>query len=124
MSAPVVTGAIALWMQANPNLSTADVREVLKNTSYKDGQVVTGDRTRWGYGKLDVNAGMRYVLHIEPKDGDINNDGDVSIADINVLIDILLGGLVDNETRRRADVNNDREVTIADINALIDIILN
>ena len=35
MSAPVVTGAIALWLQANPSLSTADVRDIIKNTSYR-----------------------------------------------------------------------------------------
>jgi len=124
MSAPVVTGAIALWMQANPNLSTADVREVLKNTSYKDGQVVTGDRTRWGYGKLDVNAGMRYVLHIEDKNGDVNLDGEVNVNDINLVIDIILGGRYDDATRRRADVNNDGEIGVSDLNMIIDIIMD
>ena len=124
MSAPVVTGAIALWMQANPNLSTADVREVLKNTSYKDGQVVTGDRTRWGYGKLDVNAGMRYVLHIEDKNGDVNLDGEVNVNDINLVIDIILGGRYDDATCRRADVNNDGEIGVSDLNMIIDIIMD
>jgi hypothetical protein len=55
--------------------------------------------------------------------GDVNNDSEVNIADINALIDIILGGDTDAETRARADVNNDSEVNIADINALIDIIL-
>ena len=126
MSAPVVTGTIAMWLQADPMLAANDIRDVLMHSCYKDAAVLMTDKKdlRWGYGKLDADAGLRYVLHIEPKDGDINNDGDVSIADINALIDILLGGLVDNETRRRADVNNDREITVADINSLIQIILN
>ena len=67
---------------------------------------------------------MRYVLHIEPKNGDVNNDGEVTISDVNVLIDIILGGLVDSETKRRADLNYDGEVSISDINALIDILLS
>ena len=126
MSAPVVAGTIALWMEAEPTLSANDVRDVLKHSCYKDVAVLTTENMdlRWGYGKLDADAGMRYVLHIEPKNGDVNNDGDVNISDINVIIDILLGGLVDSDTMRRADVNNDREVTISDINALLDIILN
>ena len=124
MSAPVVTGAIALWMEANPNLSTADVREVLKKTSYKDVQVVTGDPTRWGYGKLDVYKGMRHVLHIEDKNGDVNNDGEITIADINAVIGIILGGKPDDDTRRRADVNNDGEISISDINAIIEVIMH
>ena len=55
--------------------------------------------------------------------GDVNGDGEVNIADVNALIDIILGGGADAETMARADVNEDLEVNIADINALIDIIL-
>ena len=51
----------------------------------------------------------------------MNNDKEVNIADINALIDIILGG-ADN-TEGRADVNKDGEVNIADINTVIDIIL-
>ncbi len=51
----------------------------------------------------------------------MNDDGEVNIADINAIIDIILGG-TDN-TQGHADVNNDSEVNIADINTVIDIIL-
>jgi len=56
--------------------------------------------------------------------GDVNGDGEVNIADVNALIDIIAGGAADADTRYRADVNGDGEVNIADINAVIDIILN
>jgi len=56
--------------------------------------------------------------------GDVNNDGEVNIADINLLIDIILGGQADEATMRRADVNQDNEVGIADINSVVDIILS
>ena len=124
MSAPVVTGAIALWLQANPNLGVADIRDVLKNTCYMDKQVLLGNSSRWGNGKLDVNAGMRYVLHIVDKNGDVNNDGEINISDINILIDIILGGNADELTLKRADVNDDDEINISDVNSIIDIILN
>jgi len=54
----------------------------------------------------------------------VNGDGQVNIADINVLIDIILGGSYDDDVLSRADVNEDNEVSIADVSALIDIILN
>jgi hypothetical protein len=51
--------------------------------------------------------------------GDVNGDGEISIADINALIDLILtDGMND-----AADVNEDGEINIADINALIDLIL-
>lgn len=56
--------------------------------------------------------------------GDVNNDGEVNIADVNTLIDIILGGRFDDQTMLRADVNEDGEIGIADVNAVIDIILN
>lgn len=126
MSAPVVTGAIALWLQANPSLSTADVRDIIKNTSYHDGYMTGDNSNRWGYGKLDVNAGMRYVLHLgaEWVKGDVNGDSEVNISDINALIDIILSGSAVEDMMRRADVNTDSEVNISDINSLIDIILS
>ena len=55
--------------------------------------------------------------------GDVNGDGEVNIADINALINIILGGGADDDTMKRADVNDDGEVTVADINADIDIVL-
>ena len=53
--------------------------------------------------------------------GDVNNDGEVNIADVNAVIDFILSSAGDASA---ADVNDDGEVNIADINSLIDIILN
>ena len=53
--------------------------------------------------------------------GDVNRDLEVNIADVNVAIDMILGG---NSSTPAADVNGDGEINIADINAVIDIILN
>ena len=51
--------------------------------------------------------------------GDVNNDGEVNIADVNAVIDVILGG----SSNTAADVNNDGEINVADINVVIDIIL-
>lgn len=55
--------------------------------------------------------------------GDVNDDREINIGDVNALIDIILGGYADAETRSRADVNSDDEISLGDINALIDLIL-
>ena len=51
--------------------------------------------------------------------GDVNNDGEVNIADINAVIDVILGG----GNNASADVNKDGEINIADVNTIINIIL-
>ncbi len=55
--------------------------------------------------------------------GDVNGDGEVNISDVAALIDILLGGNVDADTRKRADVNDNGEINISDVTTLIDILL-
>ena len=52
--------------------------------------------------------------------GDVNGDGEISIADVNAIITVILSGGTGNP---RCDVNGDNEVTIADINAVITLIL-
>ena len=51
---------------------------------------------------------------------DVNGDGEVNIADVNAVIDAILGG----NTDANYDANGDGEVNIADINFIIDAILN
>ena len=81
----------------------------------------------FGIEDYDLTASTLVNVSIETDNGlrgDVNGDGEVNVADINTLIDIILGGRVDEDTRIRADVNGDGEVNIADVNAVIDIILN
>lgn len=54
-----------------------------------------------------------------PVTGDVNGDGEVNIADVNAVIDMILSGV----NGENGDVNGDIEVNIADVNAIIDIIL-
>ena len=59
MAAPVVTGIIALWLQADPTLSVRDVREVIAKTS----QPVAADiPLQAGHGLIDALAGLKYIL--------------------------------------------------------------
>ena len=51
--------------------------------------------------------------------GDVNNDGEVNISDINAAINLILSGRSDES----ADVNGDGELNISDINVIINIIL-
>ena len=124
MSAPVVTGAIALMLQVNPSLSPSGVREVFSRSALRDAFVLNDTSGRWGAGKLDVYSAVNDVVAFTLLPGDVNNDKEVNIADVMAIIDILLGNdRVDPAVMLRADVNHDHEVMIADVNKLIDIVL-
>lgn len=55
--------------------------------------------------------------------GDVNNDGEVSVADITLLVSLVMGGEADEDTRVRADVNLDGEISVADVTALVAIVM-
>ena len=68
--------------------------------------------------------GMELIYANVPQEehitGDVNRDGEVNIADVNTVIDLILeGGIMPT-----ADVNGDGEINIADVNALIALILS
>ena len=55
--------------------------------------------------------------------GDVNTDGEITIADINLVVDILLTGTLHGCPLILADCNADNEISIADVNSVIDLIL-
>ena len=59
-------------------------------------------------------------INPQPIKGDLNGDGELTIADINLLIDAILS----NSTESAFDVNGDSEINIADVNILISIIID
>ena len=82
-------------------------------TSYLD---FDGNSHNTAYGPI-----ISFVYRNRPyQSGDVNGDGEINIADINAVIDMILSGTASD----RGDVNGDGETNIADVNALIDFILS
>ena len=61
MSAPTVAGALALWLEADPSLSSDDILEIIDCTSRRDA-VTDAAPVKWGAGRFDAHAGIREVL--------------------------------------------------------------
>ena len=68
MSAPVVAGAIALWLQANPSLTLSDVKAVLSRTCRQPDSSMAYPNCEYGYGDIDVYRGLLDVLHLDAID--------------------------------------------------------
>lgn len=65
-AAPHVTGAAALMLQYDPALTHYQIKQILFNTAKKDS--FTGDvpNPDWGYGKLDIEEALRYLIKNNP----------------------------------------------------------
>ena len=69
------------------------------------------------------NCGMvRRIKATSVNRADVNRDGEVSIADINAIINVILDINDDPELILRADVNDDGEVNVSDVNKVIEVI--
>lgn len=64
MSSPVTTGVIALWLQANPNLTPEDIKGVIERTSHQPEPEFSGTDKNiyYGWGEIDAYAGLLDIL--------------------------------------------------------------
>ena len=62
MASPVVTGIVALWLQANPWLTPTHIRNLLQSTAISDSFTQNNETGQWGAGKVDAKAGLIKIL--------------------------------------------------------------
>ena len=127
MATPVAAGIVALYLQAAPTLDVDDVKDVIRQTAthdtYTDGQ----NSIKFGVGKIDALEGIKYILANSDKPinqkGDVNGDGQVNVADVTALVNIVLGKDTTPHDTATVDVNGDGQVNVADVTALVNLIL-
>ena len=77
-------------------------------------------------GRYSATAKFDNISIVVPiETGDVNADGQVSIADVTALVNIILGKTknVSEWARKAGDTNGDGQISIADVTAIINIIL-
>jgi subtilisin family serine protease len=79
MSAPVVTGVIALWLEADPTLTTQDCLEIFDKTCRRRDTTLSYPNNLYGYGEIDAYEGLKLVL--ERKAAGVKNIESATITD-------------------------------------------
>ncbi len=63
MATPFVAGTVALWLEAWPEMTTAQCLEIIEETAIKDSYVNKAENAkRWGAGKIDALAGLKLAI--------------------------------------------------------------
>jgi subtilisin family serine protease len=57
-SGPIVVGTVALMLEANPDLTANQVKEILRATAVSDEFTGATPNATWGYGKVDILAAV------------------------------------------------------------------
>lgn len=64
MAAPVMTGIVALWLQAKPTLTRDEIIATLSRTCKKPDPKLTYPNYGYGYGEVDAYAGLLDILGV------------------------------------------------------------
>ncbi len=62
MSCPLVGGILALWLEACPSLTREQAMEAIAATSRRLDSTQPVPNNEWGYGEINAEAGLQYVL--------------------------------------------------------------
>lgn len=60
MAAPIVTGTYAIWLQAKPDLTPEEIKEILYTTAIQDPYTTHTEAA--GYGKINPFGGLYYIF--------------------------------------------------------------
>lgn len=65
-AAPHVTGAAALMLQYDPSLTHSQIKQIIISTARKDSFTGNVPNSDWGYGKLDIEEALKYLIKNNP----------------------------------------------------------
>lgn len=73
MACPVVSGIIALWLEADPTLTMNEIKDIISKTSVIDDDLRKAEPAKIGAGKIDAYEGIKEVLRRKGDDTGIRN---------------------------------------------------
>ena len=90
MSTPVVAGIIALWLQAKPDLTLEEVREVLSRSCRRPDTSLDYPNNFYGYGEIDAYRGLLEILGLSKIEGiSLHQPQRVQVRPVNGDLQIL-----------------------------------
>ena len=89
MACPFVAGTIALWLEADPNLTVDEVHQLIAKTSTND-ELLQDSEGKTGYGRINPVGGLKEILNSQLS-GLTTVDADN--LDTNLIIDQQQGSL-------------------------------
>ena len=110
MATPHVAGAVALMLQANPNLDHWDCLQILRDTAIDRG--ASGDDNTYGMGFVDAWAAVQVAESMNCQ-ADFNGDGAVNTLDVLAFLNAWNAG------DSSADFNGDGVINTLDVSAFL-----
>ena len=91
MSSPIVAGAVALYLEKNPNAWWYEIKEALQQTARKDTFTGLQANVNYGHGKLDAFALMQFEAVLGCTDDTMFNYNPNANVDDGSCVPVVLG---------------------------------
>lgn len=103
MSSPFVTGVVALLLQANPTLTSEQVKEILLRTARHDNYTESTGTIRFGSGKVDAYHAIMDALGIDGL-AEINSNANLYSVFPNPANNVIYVSSINNENQTVAEL--------------------
>ncbi len=113
MSAPIVTGIIALWLEAYPQLSPQDCLDIFSETCTHYDTSLSYPNNLYGYGQIDAYAGMQAVLELAAT-GITTVEAEAETADSIYTLDGICVGKDVSRLRKGIYIKGGKKFVVAD----------
>lgn len=89
MASPAVGGAITLWLQVKPDLTTAEALDIISQTSQRPDPTLDYPNNEYGWGEIDVYRGLLYLLEANHIEGlsDYHTKARISVRDGRLVVE-------------------------------------
>jgi subtilisin family serine protease len=91
MSAPIVAGVVALYLQKNPTAPWYEIKEAIIQSALRDSFTGPTENTQYGYGKLDAFALLQFEAVLGCMDSLAFNFNAIANVDDGSCIPVVLG---------------------------------
>lgn len=109
MSTPVVAGVVALWLQAKPDLTPEEVRQVLSHTCRQPDSSLDYPNNYYGYGEIDAYRGLLEILKLSKVEGiSLHQPQNVKIRPVSGGLQLLFDDILQTQVKIRVyDLSGD-----------------
>ncbi|WP_049922977.1 S8 family serine peptidase [Halopiger djelfimassiliensis] len=120
MAAPHTSGAIALMLSANDDISHEEIETTLEETAWKPDDAPDEKDVRYGHGIIDVHAAVDEIggATLEYDLGDVDQDESITVQDVQLMQQYLQNMEPESFNEDLGDLNRDGSVTRTDLNLL------
>jgi subtilisin family serine protease len=78
MASPMVTGIVALWLEADPTLDYVQIKQLMQDNAHVDSFTGSVPNNTWGYGKIDAQETMKAIESVTGIER-IKNDDSIQV---------------------------------------------